>query len=141
LKNDGCVNCKYPLNWSFTEKPSISSIFIPNFISLRTRLTHLAISLALILYSVYGIVHDKIDLIYGRKYSSTVIVAHFHGYKKLIPLLGILVVIASLLSTFIDHYDKRQNERFYQLFSFYCLLAVIIVYTFAGVFADSVTRL
>ena len=140
LKNGGCVNCKYPLNWNITANPSIRSIFVPNFITLKSRITSVTISLVLIVYSVYGLIHDKIDLPYGGKYSPKFI-AHFHGNWKLIPLLGIFVLITSLLSTLIDHYDKRPNEKFYQTFSFYCFWIVIFVYFFAQFFASSATRL
>jgi uncharacterized membrane protein len=143
LKNSTCTNCKYPLSWSFTKVPSSDKTFIPNFIPLKTRFKNALASLALIAYSVYGLIHDRIDIFYGgRRYSSSPkIIAHFTGYWKLIPLFGIIVLIIMLLSVLIDHIDKRPNEEKYQKFSEYCFWTVFIVYILAGFFANSITRL
>lgn len=65
LKNGGCVNCKYPLNWSIKANSSFAKIFVPNYIPLKVRVISITFSLMLILYSIYGLIHDKIDLPYG----------------------------------------------------------------------------
>lgn len=141
LRNGACSNCKYPLNWSFTKNPS-SDIFIPNFIPLKTRLQNTFISLALVAYSAYGLIHDRIDIPYISKSRFLPrIVAHFTGYWKLIPLFGIILLILMLLSELIDHIDKRPNEKTYQKFSYNCFWIVLIVYVVAGFFATSITRL
>jgi len=83
----------------------------PNFYPVNERLACLVFSIVLLTYAVIGVYYD--DFILPSKRG----ILHLHGYSTWVMLLAFVSAAANLLSLFIDHYDKRDNEHKYKRFA------------------------
>ncbi len=83
----------------------------PNHISLGERVFHVLLSLFLIGYGSLGFLADDLYLPGKRRG------VHLHGAPALLMLIAMLLASAALLSVVVDHYDRRDNERYYRFFA------------------------
>ncbi len=82
-----------------------------NFYPFNQRLAFLVLSIILLVYAIIGVYYD--DFMMPGKRG----ILHLHGYSTWVMLLAFIATAANLLSFFIDHYDKRDNEHKYEKFA------------------------
>lgn len=82
--------------------------FRPNVVPLPTRLAHSASALFLLGYGVIGLLQDDI-YVPGRASKGM----HLHWSAAVAMFCAMLTAAAILVSTVVNHYDKRPNERGY----------------------------
>lgn len=80
----------------------------PNHIPLKRRLSHVAGSAFLLVYSTWSLAID--DFVLPAKRAGIV---HLHGTAALLMFFCSISVIVGLLSVIADHYDRRNNEIVY----------------------------
>lgn len=83
----------------------------PNFYPVHQRLAYLVLSIILLAYAIICVYYDDF-VIQGRRKA-----IHLHTYPAWVMLLAFVATAANLLSFFIDHYDKRNNEHKYERFA------------------------
>ena len=86
--------------------------YTPNRIPTGTRVANLLFSSVLIAYGGWGLYVD--DLYVPGKRGPGI---HFHGGPAWVLYAAFLCAAASMLSVVIDHYDTRNDERSYHVFS------------------------
>ena len=103
--------------------------YIPNSISVASRLINIIITIALLIYGAQGIYTD--DLYIPGKGGGT----HYSGTSIWLVYAGIICLCMYLISIVIDHYDKRDNEHYYykfgksiRLIGFLFYLAAIVLH-------------
>jgi NADPH-dependent 2,4-dienoyl-CoA reductase/sulfur reductase-like enzyme len=84
----------------------------PNHIPESERWWNGFLSLLLLGYGAYGLSVDDI-YIPGKRGNGT----HFHGIAACIVFSAMVTAAANLISVIVDHYDRRNNETNYRLFS------------------------
>lgn len=84
--------------------------YIPNEIPKKQRIGLLVFSTLISGYALVGVWRDDL-FIFSRRGG-----AHFHGVSAWLAAGCLLAFSVSMLSTVVDHYDKRNNERSYQRF-------------------------
>jgi len=80
----------------------------PNTIPLKTRIFNLLISGCLVAYALYSIASNDFYLPSKREPGT-----HVHGLVVWIFVAACLAVVINMMSTVVDHYDKRNNELTY----------------------------
>lgn len=105
------------------EPIDVEMSYTPNHISVGERILHVVLSLGLISYGLIGFLKD--DLYMPAKRGGF----HLHGASALLMFMAMLSASAVLLSVVVDHYDKRNNERYYYLFA---RLGEVAGWTFFG---------
>ncbi len=128
-KTGGCIQCKYPLNWSIPR-----GTYIPNFIPLERRAKYALSSVALIAFSAYSLSHNSMDIPYGSKRHAVLV--HFSGLGLVLPTLSLICGVLVGLSVLVDHLDKRQNEKIYKQIYDWSLIVGYVSYIAALFFAD-----
>lgn len=84
--------------------------YTPNHISLGERVIHILLSVFIIGYGVIGLLADDIFLPArggGRG-------IHLHGTPAVLMFIAMMCATVVFISVVIDHYDKRDNERYYR---------------------------
>ena len=100
----------------------------PNVVSSADRAFNVFLGVLLTTYGVAGFLHRRIDL-NGRR----VRIAVFEGGPAWLMAAAFLVGAAVLFAVVIDHYDRRDNERYYQVFRWcatrlgWCLVAAALI--------------
>jgi hypothetical protein len=100
----------------------------PNSVSRIERVVNLGLALALLVYGSLGLMTGRLNLD-GRR----VRIGVLEGGPAWLMSAALLVGAAVLLSVVLDHYDKRDNERYYQVFRWcakalgWCLVASALV--------------
>lgn len=84
--------------------------YVPNQIPVRTRILNSLMSLGMIVYGYIGIRLD--DLFVPGKRGGI----HLHSVSAWVMYAAMLCASAHLAAVVIDHYDRRNNERYYQQF-------------------------
>ncbi len=82
----------------------------PNQISPGISIKNLIMSGLLLGYGIHGLLKD--DIFIPGSSSNGV---HFHGGPAWILFAAFLCAICNLIATVIDHYDRRNNKKKYQL--------------------------
>jgi hypothetical protein len=100
----------------------------PNIVPVVTRIAHSASALCLLAYGVFGLLLGDI-YVPGRATEGM----HFHGSAAVAMFCAMLAAIAILVSTVIDHYDKRPNERGYGRFAKRAEFVAWTFFVFAGI--------
>lgn len=119
-----CNNCYNPISSSATPED-----YAPNKVPLRERLASLLISGLLIGMSTYAIIYKHIEIPIGggrRRHGS---LYEFSGYEITLPVISFVFAMVGFLASFIDHYDKRQNEHIYKSVRRFCLAIAFTLYT------------
>jgi hypothetical protein len=83
-----------------------------NQIPLKERAVNLLVSVGVITYGGVGLVIDDLYLP-GRRRGGI----HLHGGPAIVGFIGLLLAVAVLVATVVDHYDHRDNERHYKEFA------------------------
>lgn len=83
----------------------------PNVVSRTDRVFNLVLGLMLFGHGVAGVLTSYVDLV-GRQ----VRIAVLEGGAALLMAAAFIVGAAVLFSVAVDHYDKRENEQYYQVF-------------------------
>lgn len=86
--------------------------YTPNHISSGERTLNIIFSAILLTYGTVGVIIDDL-YIPGKRRPGI----HFHGEPAWIMYGAFLCATANLLSVVIDHYDKRNNETNYKVFT------------------------
>lgn len=89
-------------------------MYTPNKFSLAERWTCAILALALFAYGAYGAVNREIGLP-GRCGLHMIM-----GDSTFLAFAGLVLWAISLLSVIADHYDLRDNEAAYNVFSRWC---------------------
>jgi hypothetical protein len=89
----------------------LPTAYLPNHIPLAKRVFHSVLAIALIAYGARGVWVDDI-VMPGKRRS-----VHFHGAAAIVMFGALLAASAVLGSTVVDHYDRRDNERYYRAFA------------------------
>jgi hypothetical protein len=97
--------------------------YTPNHISFGERVFHILLSLGLIGYGLLGFLENDLYLPGKRRG------IHLHGTPALMMFIAMLCAAAAFLSVVIDHYDKRDNERYHR---FFARLGEVAGWTFFG---------
>lgn len=84
--------------------------YVPNVIPFSTQAWHAVISSVLMLYGTYGIMVG--DIYIPGKRSKGV---HFHGISAWFVYFSFIFATCNLMSVIVDHYDRRNNEKYYQI--------------------------
>lgn len=84
----------------------------PNRIPKWERNINILFSTILLGYGIFGLIID--DLYIPGKRGTGI---HFHGIATWILFGAFLSGVANMMSVVVDHYDKRNNEKNYKLFS------------------------
>lgn len=92
------------------QKPNIIPPYLPNFISLSTRIFYFFATLGLIAYGAWGIWLD--DLILPAKRGGV----HLHGIDAWLMYIAFICACIVMCSIIVDHYDQRDNEIKYHYF-------------------------
>ena len=111
------------VNWK------LKTIYKPNKIPLKTRITCITISALMLIYGVYGVSIN--DLYIPSKRSKGI---HFHNFTAYMVFAAMLCAVCNLISVVIDHYDKRDNEIKYRHFAIYSMIAGIVFYVLGIVY-------
>jgi len=83
----------------------------PNFYPVTQRFACLFFSTVLLAYAGIGVYYNDFPIPSRRH------ILHLHDYPAWVMLLAFIAASANLLSFFIDHYDKRNNEHKYVKFA------------------------
>lgn len=86
--------------------------YLPNRLSILERLAYCVLALTLFAHATLGVYIDDL-IIPGRRGNDN---SHFHGWQAWLIACAIYLVVLSLISRIIDHYDKRNNEQRYRQF-------------------------
>lgn len=91
----------------------------PNHIPKEERKWNIILSTLLIVVGIIFIVRNDLYIpAAGGKYSRPSIQGvHYHGKPLWIFFAAFLCAAANMLSVVLDHYDKRNNERYYRQFA------------------------
>jgi hypothetical protein len=81
-------------------------------IPLTERIVHILLSIFLIGYGVHGLLAD--DLFLPSKHGRG---THLHGIPMVLMLISMACATVALMSTVIDYYDRRDNDRSYKSFA------------------------
>lgn len=109
----------------------------PNHISITNRILYLIFSLFIFSYGTIGIKYNNIYIPGARGRG-----INLHDTPAWIMYGSIICACLVMLSVIVDHYDKRDNERFYEVFKklfkylgliLFCI-SLYIFHTFSGVF-------
>lgn len=87
-------------------------VYEPNFVPLTKRYVNVAVSIALVVYGVYGLSVGGIPLPSRHSRGMTVT-----GWASWALFLAFVAASAHLLSVVANHYDTRNNHLPYQRFS------------------------
>ena len=85
--------------------------YVPNVISPGERTGHIILSLALLAYGAYGVWINDL-YVPGKRRG-----IHLHDVPAWIMYGAIICACMVLLSVVVDHYDRRDNERYYRTFA------------------------
>ena len=85
--------------------------YTPNEIPLKVRLFNTLAAVFLLVYGGVGVYKNYIYIPSKRNN------AHLHDEPALLMFAAMVCGSLVLLSVVVDHYDKRNNERSYQLFA------------------------
>ena len=80
----------------------------PNQIPLKERILCCVLSVILISYGIVGLVND--DLYIPRRHGGF----HLHGFPMILMIIAMACASIAMLLVVIDHYDRRDNERYYR---------------------------
>jgi hypothetical protein len=81
-------------------------------IPLAERVVHVLLSIFLIGYGAHGFLTN--DLFLPSKHGRG---THLHGTPMILMLISMACAAIALMSTVIDYYDRRDNDRNYKLFA------------------------
>jgi hypothetical protein len=85
--------------------------YTPNTVPTKKRTIHIILSLAIITHAGYGLIIGKLLIPAKRgRY------LELHGFSAYIMLVALLLLVANLIATVIDHYDRQNNEDAYRKF-------------------------
>lgn len=85
----------------------------PNEIPLTDRVSHSLLAAGLLVVGVWGLLDDDIPIrVRGAPFEF-----HMHGLSAWLLFISLLAFCALSASTVMDHYDRRDNERHYQIFA------------------------
>lgn len=165
MKSRKCTSCKAPMDWRLKVKCSECGItnrinrsevrsswcsscytpirssaapedYIPNVIPLRERMASIFIFVILLGLSAYAIIYQHVEMpIGGRRHAS---LYEFNGYEITVPVICFAFAMIGFLSSFVDHYDKRQNEHIYRAVRRYCLTIAFFLYVVSIFFGHKV---
>ncbi|MNC46608.1 hypothetical protein D3C75_956330 [compost metagenome] len=102
-----CRYCGMPLAWS--DDPSR---YIPNHVTLGSRITSLVFSLPLAIYILHGLIVGELWLPFGRR--ADIDTWHFTGFGTWTASAWLSLWLAGGVLPWLDHIDKRPNERRYR---------------------------
>ena len=85
----------------------------PNRISVAERIFYLGLAVVLLAYGASGFIQGKLALSTSKGGGNVLV---FYGSSAWLLASSVIVGAVLLLSVVIDHYDKRNNERWYQAF-------------------------
>ena len=88
-----------------------SGTYIPNKVSSSQRIAYAVWAFALVAYGTIGIALDDI-FIPGRRGNGV----HFHGSSAWLMYGAIVLGSTIFIAEVIDHYDTRNNERWYRIY-------------------------
>lgn len=88
------------------------SDYKPNEVSVSQRVANIIVALFLLGYGAYGIWIDDLIVPTGKRSS-----IHLHGFAVWTTYAAFICAAIVLLAEVIDHYDQRDNENNYRLFS------------------------
>jgi hypothetical protein len=109
------------------------SRYKPNQVPLWDRVKYTALAVLLLAAGSLGLWKDDISFrILKARYGGKIY--HLHGTPAFMMFAGYLFVSLALLSLVVDHYDKRNNEKSYQLFFALSAGTAIIWIAFAIMF-------
>jgi hypothetical protein len=101
-------------------------------IPLAERIVHVLLSIFLICYGVHGLLTD--DLFLPSKHGRG---THLHGTPMVLMIISMACATIVLMSTVIDYYDRRDNDRSYKLFARiagYCGWTFFVLSLAAGIY-------
>lgn len=84
--------------------------YTPNKIPEIERIISIVASVSLAAYGIIGLLIDDI-YVPGKRGPGS----HLHGIAAYIMFAAIFCFIINFLSVIVDHYDERDNERYYKL--------------------------
>ncbi|MGQ7818714.1 hypothetical protein [Metapseudomonas furukawaii] len=128
-----CTGCTTLLGSSSTEED-----YVPNQVTLLDRAASLIGAVVLFGLSAYVIYVQHFQLAYGGRRGRRALVLEFSGAEITLPVLSLLLGAVSVISVFLDHYDKRQNEHIYRKIGRYSLGLGFCCYTLAIFFGHQV---
>ncbi|MDH4319742.1 MAG: hypothetical protein OEV64_15275 [Desulfobulbaceae bacterium] len=82
-----------------------SGPYLPNTVSEMKQAVNILLSLGIVAYVVHGLVVDS--LLVPAKRGEYL---EFHGYSAYILAFSALLMVLNIISTVVDHYDRRNNE-------------------------------
>lgn len=88
--------------------------YIPNSIPFSRRIWHVFLSTLLVAYGTVGLLLNEV-LVPGRRGSGYV----YRDIPMWLVLGAMLAATCNLLAVVIDHYDRRENERYYRIWARY----------------------
>lgn len=112
---------------------SDTGIYVPNQVSIFSRVLYATIAIALLAYGSYGLYVDDIYL--PSKHGSG---QHLHGIQARLIYGVMLCLCIHLFSSVVDHYDRRDNERYYRLVAKWSAYLGLVVF-FIGMFIEVFT--
>jgi hypothetical protein len=80
----------------------------PNQVPLKDRVLCCVLSVVLVAYGTYGLMSDGLNVRRG---------VTLYGFPKLLMIGAMFGASLAMLITVIDHYDRRDNERYYRIAS------------------------
>ena len=86
--------------------------YSPNRIPAGERILNCCLSAGLLLYGAFGLAIDDLYLPGKRSHGM-----HFHGRAAWIMYGALICAALNLMSVVADHYDVRDNERWYKAFA------------------------
>ena len=101
----------------------------PNVVSLGERIFNSLIGVVLLIYGLAGLLTSHLNL-NGRR----VRIAELDGSPALLMASAFILGAVVLFTIVIDHYDKRNNERYYRIFRWiatrlsWCLAASALIF-------------
>jgi hypothetical protein len=106
----------------------IDGNYIPNRVSVFTRIRNLILSSLIMVYGIIGLINDDLNVKLSKSR-----IHHVHGTAAIVAVIGYMFGLCGLISVIIDHYDKRNNEHFYKRILrsasviAFCLLVISVI--------------
>jgi len=99
----------------YLTQPGRPPRYVPDSMSLLSRLGYVVLAIALLAWGVYGAFENEFVIAGGRN-GRVVSTLHLRGASLWMMIVALVSASSALLSPVASHYDQRDNEWKYRVF-------------------------
>jgi hypothetical protein len=95
---------------------------VPNHIPVKNRVINSIIGIIIIIYASIGLYKGEIHIPLSPRGSGIT----FIGSTAIFAAIALIFVAIFLLIVVVDHYDKRDNEKYYRYCGNFCIVCAVL---------------